>query len=185
MITNNVKRYTMLNTIFSTIKNITLKILMITVCLNNSNVYYLFLLGGIIGIFLYLYCYYKNNLEYLFTTIKMFDKYLIYSCIAFFIIYIVGTYVDTNLLYQIKIHIFNTIQLEDKEFTISDIKLSMKDVWDGVNFIGGAVVFSSGMKASYSILKSTAMSAPPSVKLGFVLAGGSASSFTYLIANNI
>ena len=185
MITNNVKRYTMLNTIFSTIKNITLKILMITVCLNNSNVYYLFLLGGIIGIFLYLYCYYKNNLEYLFTTIKMFDKYLIYSCIAFFIIYIVGTYVDTNLLYQIKIHIFNTIQLEDKEFTISDIKLSMKDVWDGVNFIGGAVVFSSGMKASYSILKSTAMSASPSVKLGFVLAGGSASSFTYLIANNI
>ena len=61
----------------------------------------------------------------------------------------------------------------------------MKDVWDGVNFIGGAAVFSSGLKASTSILKSTAVSAPPSVKLGFVLAGGSASFFTFKIANKI
>ena len=179
------KRHTMWNKIFSLINNITLKILMVMFCLNNSDVYYLFLLGGIIGIILYLYCEYINNLDYLFTIYKRFDKYLIYSCIAFFIICIVSKYMDTNWFYQIKIHIFNTIRLEDKEFTISDIKFSMKDVWEGVNFIGGAAVFSGGLKASTSILKSTTMSAPPSVKLGFVLAGGTASFFTFKIANKI
>lgn len=181
----NEKRNTMSNKIFSLINNITLKILMVMFCLNNNDVYYLFLLGGIISILLYLYCEYKNNLEYLFTKIKRFDKYLIYSGIAFFIIYIVSNYIDINYFYHIKNVIFKTILLDEKDFTISDIKFSMKDVWDGVNFIGGAAVFSAGLKASTTILKSTTMSAPPSVKLGFVLAGGSASFFTFKIANKI
>lgn len=174
-----------INKIFSIINNLTLKILMVMFCLNNSNVYYLFLMGGLIGIFLYLYCEYKDNLEYLFTIYKKFDKYIIYSGIVFFMIYIVIKYIDNNLFFHIQNHIFNTIRLDDKEFTISDIKLSMKDVWDGVNFIGGAAVFSGGLKASTSILKTTAASAPPSVKLGFVLAGGTASFFTFKIANKI
>ena len=38
-----------------------------------------FLLGGIFGILIYFYCKHTNNLDYLFTTIKCFDKILFYS----------------------------------------------------------------------------------------------------------
>ena len=68
---------------------------------------------------------------------------------------------DINYFYYIKNRIFKTILLDDKTFTISDLKLSMKDVWDGVNYIGGAVVFSNGIKAGTSILKSSTFSASP------------------------
>lgn len=176
---------TIFNKIFTLINFITLKILMVMFYLNNSDVYFFFFLGGIIGILLYLYCKPKNNLEYIFTMIKIFDKYLIYSCITLFIIYIVSCYMDINYFYHIKNLSLNTILLEDKTFTVSDLKVSMKDVWEGVYFVGGAAVFSTGLKGSASILKSTSMTTSPSVKLGFILAGGASSFFIFKIANKI
>ena len=92
---------------------------------------------------------------------------------------------NINYFYYIKNAIFKTILLDDKTFTISDLKLSMKDVWDGVNYIGGAAVFSKGIQAGTSILKSSTISAPPSVKLGFVIVGGATSFFTFKISNKI
>jgi hypothetical protein len=168
-----------LNKNFTFLKSITLKILILMFYLNNSDVYLLLFLGLLIGSVLYLYCKYVNTLEYLFTMIKRFDKYLIYLCVTLFMIYILSRYTGINYFYHIKNLSLNTILLDDHLFTFSDIQVSMKDVLGGLEVIGGAAVLSAGIKASASILKTTAMSGPPTVKLGFVLAGGASSYFTF------
>ena len=74
--------------------------------------------------------------------------------------------------------IFQVIHLDDeKSVTVSNVKLDLSQIWEGLSTIGGAAVFSTGAKAASSFITKSGL--PPTVKVGFVLASGAASYFTF------
>lgn len=71
----------------------------------------------------------------------------------------------------------------DKIVTVSNVKLDMSYIWEGVQAIGGAAVFSVGVKSASGFISKSGL--PPTVKMGFVLASGAASYFTFETSKSI
>nr|UEX92998.1 hypothetical protein [Paramarasmius palmivorus] len=164
-----------INFLFRLFYKIIINFCFLTYIINYNYAHITFLLGSLFGIFLYFIYYYIKRLDFLYITLKSINKFLFFLFLVILLYYYIEFYV-----YTISDLFSNTIYIDDnKTLKLSDIRIDMDKAWDGITFLGGASVFSAGIKASASVFKSSAVSLPPTFKMAFILAGGGASYFTF------